>query len=627
MVGFFGRPQFSSLAFAALLVPCVGSAQTPAPRKTVSTPWSFHAPTLPAVPSVRDAVWPQTPIDAFILARLEREGLAPAPPADRTTLLRRMTLDLLGLLPEPWECDDFTRDETPGALQRVVDRLLGSPRHGERWGRHWLDVVRFSESDGFEYDKIRERSWPYRDWVIASLNGDMPFDRFAVEQIAGDVADPVSAESIAATGFLTAGPWDEPGNGQQGALMRARVREEDLEEMVAAVGQTFLGVTIQCARCHDHKFDPIAQRDYYRVKAVFEGVRHGDRPALSDAAFRALPEDARKAVPAIYAAVSTQPVPTHILERGDAAKPGSEVSSGALVALSGAVGELGLAPGAGDAERRLRFAGWVTSRRNPLTARVIVNRVWQHHFGRGLVATPSDFGTGGEPPTHPELLDWLAVGLMDHAWSLKWLHREILLSATYAQSSAATSAALERDAESRLRWRFATRRLEAETIRDVMLQASGELNLAMGGRGFRPFSLKIFGSHHYTYEDRDGPEFSRRSIYRHVINSLRHPLLDALDCPDPSTKTPARGLSTTPIQSLALMNDAFVLRQCERLAARIQRETGGEPRSQALVAYRRTLNREPTPEENARAHRFIQKNGLVELAWVLLNSSEFLYLR
>ncbi len=582
--------------------------------------WILRPLARPAPPRVPSSSWPANPIDAFILARLNSAGLAPAPPADHLIMIRRATFDLLGLPPTPAEIDSFLADDSPSAYERLIDRLLASPHYGERWGRHWLDVARFSESHGFEYDHIRDNAWPFRDYVIRSLNADRPYTQFVREQIAGDVLEPVTRDGIVATGFLVAGPWDEANQAQQSASMRQRAREEELEDMVAAVGQVFLGLTVNCARCHDHKFDPVPQRDYYRIKAAIEGVQHGNRPIAPGV------DPNARGLPLTYAARPSSPPPTFVLGRGDIEKKGERVAAGGLSAVKSPPAEFGLAADAPEAVRRRKLAEWLADPSNPLTARVLVNRVWHYHFGTGLVATPNDFGRNGDRPSHPELLDWLASDFLAQGSRLKALHRRIMLSNTYRQSSRFDARAAAADADDRLLWRYPARRLEAEAIRDAMLLASGQLNPQMEGPSFRPFKLTVFNSNFYELNDPVGPEFDRRTVYRININSAKDPLLETLDCPDPSVKTPRRAVTTTPLQALGLMNDTFVLRQARCLAARLESIAGHDVPEQVNRAYRLTLGRRPRESERERASALVREAGLAELAWVLLNSSEFLYL-
>jgi hypothetical protein len=559
-------------------------------------------------------------VDAFVLAGLEHLGLRPSEPAARELLVRRLSFDLLGLPPAPDDVDAFVADASPDACDRLADRLLASPRYGERWGRHWLDLARFNESHGFEYDRLRENAWRYRDYVIESLNADKPYDRFAGEQLAGDVTAPRSVDGTVAAGFLVLGPWDQAGAmAQKSALMLARTREEELEDTVSAVCQTFLGLTVQCARCHDHKFDPIPQRDYYRVQAVFAGVRHGERP---------LPAAGEGAsAPRTFGGEPQEPPVVRILRRGDVEKAGDEVAPGGVEALQGFGGDLGVDARAPEAERRRRFAAWVVHPENPLTARVAANRLWHYHFGRGLVATPSDFGRAGEAPSHPQLLDWLACELRDGGWSLKRLHRLLVLSAAYRQGSRWRAEAAEVDVEGAFIWRFAPRRLEGEAVRDAMLCASGELDLRRGGPGFRLFEVKVFNSNLYSPAEPAGPDYQRRSVYRMQVNSAANPLLDALDCPDPSVKTPARSATTTPLQALSLMNSSFVERQARAFARRIEREAGMDTAAQVAWAFRVACGRTPDPGEEDDSVRLVREHGLEALAWALFNAAEFIELR
>jgi len=582
--------------------------------------WAFEPPRRPRLPSPKRRDWARTPIDLFILEKLEAAGLEPAPPASAEALLRRITIDVTGLPPSPAELHGLPEEESDvdAALDEVAGRLLASPRHGERWARHWLDVARFAESHGFEFDRLRDHAWRYRDYVVDSLNADKPYDDFIREQIAGDALPHPTSDSLVATGFLVAGPWDQAGYTSASALLKERIREEELEDMIGAVGQTFLAMTVHCARCHDHKFDPIPQRDYYRFKAALQGFRHGERPLGAD----------EKSAPRAYAGLSEVPGPTFILERGDVEKRKDPVTAGGLSAVTVLADDFGLSPDAAEGERRRRLAEWIASSRNPLTARVIVNRLWHHHFGRGLVATPNDFGMNGERPTHPELLDWLSCELMENGWRLKHIHGLILRSRVYRQGRPdpeLSMAASRVDSENRLLWRYPLRRLEAETVRDSMLHASGELDEQRGGPSFRPFTVTVSGSNFYHLDDGDQPGRNRRTLYRMIVHSGRDPLLDVLDCPEPSTRTPARSVTVTPLQSLALMNNSFVLRRAAGLARRLEREAGPEPGEQVRLAHEIVLGRRPDAAELARALEHARSEGLESLAWVLFNSSEFLH--
>ncbi len=615
--------------FAVLLVALSAQAQS---AKLATNHWAFQPITRPTPPAVKNKAWPRTPIDSFILAKMEGHNLKPSPPADKATLLRRVTFDLHGLPPTPTELDVFLADKSPDAFAKVVERLLASPRYGERWARHWLDVARFSESDGFEYDKMREHAWHYRDYVIRALNDDKPYARFVSEQIAGDALVPVTREGVAATGFLVAGPFDEAGNISASASLKARIREEEMEEMIAAVGQTFLGVTVNCARCHDHKFDPIPQTDYYRLKAALDGVRHAS-------ARDGVGASKDKSNAPIYAVLSRQPEPTFVLARGDIEQRREQVVAGALSSVAGMRGEFGLPADAPEAARRVKLAAWITSPDNPLAWRVIVNRVWQHHFGRGLVGTSSDFGVNGERPTHPELLDWLAGEFRAQGGSLKGLHRLVLLSAAYQQAGKVISESVISKSVTSAKSHpgllitdslitfHPLRRLEAEAVRDAMLAVSGQLNAQMGGPGFRPFKITMSNSHFYEMFDGEGVEFNRRSIYRAGVQSAKDPLLDSLDCPDASTKTPSRSVTTTPLQALSLMNNAFVQRQARFFAERVKVEEGADVAAQVKLAHRLAFGREALRGELKESSALAKAHGLESLCWALLNASEFLYVR
>ena len=894
-------PRSCWISRAWLLVLLVGWTRAAEPVANPETHWSLQPLARPAVPAVGH------PIDAFVDAALKTQGLTPNPPASPTELVRRMYFDLIGLPPSPQEVEEFLADEAPDREARWIDRLLASPRYGERWGRHWLDVVRYTESQGFEYDRLRDNAWPYRDYVIRSFNADLPYDRFMQEQIAGDVLEPVTNNGIIAASLLVAGPWDQAGNAQANTTQRAITREEEMEDLVSVVGQTFLGLTVNCARCHDHKFDPIPLSDYYRVRAVFDGVRHGDRAvegtleredremrraaaqrrlqeasqivadvereavrrvlasrpeapavagptpwlhwdfrstdrvqwsgglrggarwgdqglelsnpgdffeapaidrdlreksleawvALSDleqgggaaisletqggspfdaivfaerqprnwmvgsegfartrdlagpnedtpagafvhlvavfgsdqriqlfrngepygeayasgapfpvfaagkarivvgrrheaggrpwltgtirsvalhdralsptevaAAFltggstvtraelarglETLPRSRRKAREAamvrvqaaradlqqaeqgattVYAGTRSQPSPARILKRGDVKSPGDTVAPAALGVVKAVPAEFGLAPDSPEADRRKAFARWLADPANPLPARVMVNRVWHFHLGQGFVATPSDLGRSGGTPSHPELLDWLASDFIASGWSLKALHRRIMTSEAYRRSAVHQKAAGEVDADNRWLWRMSPRRLEAEAIRDAMLAVSGELNLQYGGPSFRPFTTSEYGAMFYHLFDKADPEFNRRTVYRMNINSGKEPLLDAFDCPDPSVKTPRRGVTTTPLQALGLMNGTFVQRQADRLASRVRREVDGDAKREVEQVYRMALGRNPTPVEREKAEQVVRDRGLESLCWALLNATEFVYVR
>jgi len=682
-----------ALALTASSAAAAPREDDPAPDKTHSTAararehWAFQPVRQVLPPAAPDT---PHPIDRFIRAMLREKGLSPQPPAPPRERIRRLYFDLIGLPPSPEAVEAFTRDPSDAHYARVVDDLLALPQFGERWARHWLDLARYTESSGFEYDRLRDHAWHYRDYVIRSFNEDKPYDRFMREQIAGDVIEPVTHDGIIGASLLVCGAYDQAGNSQANVVQRTFTREEELEDLISVVGQTFLGLTLNCSRCHDHKFDPIPITDYYRIKSVFDGVLHGDRPletpdetrrretrtaalqteiaeaeaeearclatirpcqdsiptdaevltgmnpvtrATYDAA-RKRAQEARERLEALrqpgpqaYAGRRTQPPPTQLFQRGNVRSPDGVVAPGALSALAEPDHEFGLAPDAPEADRRIRFAEWLAHPRNPLPARVIANRLWHYHFGQGIVTTPSDFGAAGARPTHPELLDWLATYLVDHGWSLKALHRLIVTSATYQQASNHDPAAASLDADNLLLWRFQPRRLEAETLRDAMLAVSGCLNPAVGGPSFRPFTTSEYGATFYHLVDRDEPAHNRRTIYRMNVNSGKDPLLDAFDCPDPSTKIPRRATTTTPLQALGLMNGSFTLRQARLLAERASTLPGSDLPARVRRAYEIALGRPPTPDEARIAIDTAAEHGLPSVAWVLLNSTEFLHVR
>jgi hypothetical protein len=868
--------------------------------------WSLQPVRRPPLPATCQTDWCRNPIDHFILARLEGHGLKSAPAADRRTLIRRLSFDLLGLPPTPEEVEAFVRDGSPRAYERLVDRLLASPHYGERWARHWLDVARFGESNGFEHDEFRKNAWRYRDWVIDALNRDLPYDEFARLQIAGDVLRPDDPSAVTATGFLVAGPYDTVGQAQQSVAMKAVVRQDELEDLVGTLGQTFLGLTVQCARCHDHKFDPIRQAEYYRLTAALAGVRHGERditpgemkrrlaaeveqrrarlaatvkelaaverparekalaerkqtgapvdlpepvarwdfrqglhdrvgglgarlegdatrdatglhvtgktgyaaseplrrdigartlaawvrldnlaqrggaaislqapdggrfdaivfgerepgrwmagsenfrrtesfsaPAETDADKRPVHlaityaadgtitgyrdgrpygKPYRTAAPAVFAAGQARlvfgvrhtpaqpgrmlagtvlgaalfdraltadevaglvgksadfvsekelvarlsgeavirrrallaeiealkqalrapppgvltyavaprpPEVAHVLVRGQPSQLGAVVGAGGVAALRGPDADFHVPPDAPDADRRRKLAEYITAADNPLFARVIVNRLWQHHFGVGIVDTPSDLGFNGGRPTHPELLDWLASELPRRGWSLKALHRLMVTSATYRQESRFDPAAAKTDAGNRLLWRKSPMRLEAEAARDAVLATTGRLDRARGGPGYQEFQITVRGAtYFYDFADAENAAHDRRTIYRAWARSGRNALLDALDCPDPSTTAPRRAVTTTPTQALALLNNRFILRQVEHFAARVRSEAGTDVDRQIERAYRLAYQRAPTAGELAEDRAIVARHGLAVLCRAILNSNEFVY--
>lgn len=780
--------------------------------------WSFQPVRKLEVPSERS-----NPVDFFILEKLDEAGLKPSPQADRRTQIRRLYLVMLGVPPEPDVVRAFIDDTRPDAWEELVDRVLADSRYGERWAQHWLDVIRWAETVGFETNAPRLNAWPYRDWVIRSLNEDKPYDRFIFEQIAGDVV-----LEDAALGFLVAGPANLPGQiGRDEEAMRG-ARQDELDEVLRTVGQSMMGLTIGCARCHDHKFDPISSRDYYGMQAIFAGLRYGERRwrgeendrwtsqvpeareevaslesrlrglqqkhqldhpvqdrheetfptvttdairmeiratdnrsaaslyefeifssaspsknlALASAGGKAdasgfqlanqtrhhdnlidgtvdarqafpwvcdktgpawieieLPE--RKAIdrviftrgrsvpadytilvrepngswtpvvnsanrmlrlsdtrpanevslldltpeeiselvkangelrtakaklarlssgPQVYAASFTEPETTYHLPRGDAMQRAEELGP----SIPAVLGKLNLSPEGTEQSRRVAFTRHLTSGDHPLTPRVMVNRCWHHYFGTGLVETTSDFGKMGRPPSHPELLDWLAAEFVEKGWSLKQLHRLVLTSATFRQSNRPNVRALEVDADSRLLWRFPPRRVEAEVIRDTILTASGKLNRKAGGVSFDLFKEKggLSGYNPLETFNEDG---WRRMIYARKIRMQSVGVFGAFDCPDAGQMTPQRTRSITPLQALSLMNSPFAIRQAGFLAERLLKHSPSLD-EQIAEAFELALNREPTPTELEKLGELAGNHGLEQVCRVLFNTSEFVTL-
>ena len=934
--------------------------------------WSLQPLTKPKMPNGRNASRARQPLDEFVAAQLEARGLKSSREADRRTLIRRLSFDLLGLPPSPSEVDEFANDPAKDAYERLVDRLLASPHYGERWARHWLDVVRFGESNGFERDLPRPNAWHYRNWVIDALNADLPYDEFVRWQLAGDVLAPDDVEAMKAVGFLVAGAHDTVVPVVD--RMRAMMRQDELEDTVGTVSQTFLGLTVNCARCHDHKFDPISTREYYQIAAALSGVDHGERDFTSPEVTRQLKEiqpridslakrlreqevPIREAVlverrltgsgdskPApiplaawdfardlkdqlggmhaklhgsakleanglvvddtsyasttplardlvektlevrvrlkileqrgggaislqttdgssfdaivfgeqesnrwmagsngfvrtlslegaaeehadkefvviaqvyradgtivgyrngqpygkpirkeaalkfeagqsqivfglrhgtsaggnrmlnaliasarlydraltaeevsiaagsantfvteaeiaaklsavdrqaraacqtelhtlqlkhadltkngpvkLYTTIATQPPPMKVHQRGSVTALGEEVAPAGLTAIKGLDASFGLKPDAIESHRRVALANWIADSRNPLFARVMANRVWHYHFGAGLVETPNDLGFHSGKPSHPELLEWLAMefngrqaGVIpsppssaerarvrgrngdetpnlestpssssdspastanpqskapltltfsrddrgegtkpSQRFSLKRLHRLIVTSATYQQASTFDEAASKVDAGNRLLWRMNPRRLEAESVRDAMLDVAGELNNELGGKGYSDTNSYFFkGTQFYDPIDPIGYTNHRRTVYRMSARGGRSPFLDTFDCPDPSTTTPKRSSTVTPLQALSLMNHSFVLRMADQFASRLKIEAGPSPEAQVRTAYRQLYGRTPEADEVAPSVDFVKRRGLPAFCRAMWNSSEFLF--
>jgi hypothetical protein len=657
-----------SATFAAESIAPLGT-YTPLERRH----WAFRPRAHPEIPKFSEAAdqnWAATPLDAFILARLKKEDLQPSPTADRAALIRRACFDLTGLPPAPAEVASFIAERSPDAWEKLVERLLANPHYGERWGQHWLDVVRFSETDGFEYDTHRPEAWRYRDYVIRAFNNDKPYDRFLLEQFAGDEIAPQEDEDLIAAGFNRLGPLRKNAGNQEVASSRNEV----LTEMTNIVGSAVLGVTLGCARCHDHKFDPFRQSDYYRLQAYFAATHGYDVPRYTpeeQAAWKAKAEpveremkqlrEAKKhakegeqaefekkledledkmppPLPALFG-VSDDPAkrtPIHLLARGDYRNKGDAVGMrppGVLLPENAPE----LPPETSNS--RTMLAKWVVDPQNPLTARVMVNRIWEYHFGRGIVATPNDFGRMGERPTHPELLDYLANEFVSSGYSVKHIHRLILLSNAYRQSSALPekTGALEKDPDNKLFWRFNRRRLDAEEVRDTMLAVAGNMNSGGGGPSVMiPIEKELVNALYKPSQWQvtpDPAQHNRRSVYLIAKRNLRLPFLEVFDAPDTLVSCPRRESSTHSPQALELLNGSFSNREAKVLAARLVAESGRSYRKQIDLAYRLAAGRAPTQRELQLALDFLRKEAKragdqkarEEFALAMFNLNAFLY--
>jgi hypothetical protein len=624
--------------------------------------WSLRPRSRPAVPEVRDPKFAvRTPVDAFILARLEKEGLSPAPEADRLTLVRRVTFDLTGLPPTPAEIGAFLKDTSPDAFEKLVERLLASPHYGEKWGRHWLDVVRYAETEGFEYDRLRPGAWRYRDYVIAAFNRDTPYDRFVLEQLAGDETDSGDEARVAA-GFNRLGPVRRNAGNQELAFSRNEV----LTEMADAAGTVFLGLTVACARCHDHKFDGITLDDYYAFQAIWAATQEHDAVRanpIGQAVWRVKTDTIRAEIKRLQQAaagltggardraaakvkeleaslppplptvstvrnVAAERTPVHVLKRGNTDAKGRPVNPKLLdIGFPGEAAELPT-----DAPTpRTTLARAVVHPDNPLAARVMVNRVWQWHFGTGIVDTPNDFGVNGSRPTHPELLDWLANEFVAGGWRVKHLHRLIVRSSAYRQAARHPGAApgVLKDPEARLLWRFPRRRLTAEEVRDSMLMVAGRLNLKAGGPSVvvpvdRDLVNQLYAPAQWAVSpDRAGHD--RRSVYLLAKRNLRLPFMGAFDQPDAATSCARRESSTHALQALELLNGALANDLAGAFADRLRREGGADPAAQVELAYRLAAGRPPSAKEKERAVAFLKTQPPCEFALAVFNLNAFLY--
>ena len=598
--------------------------------------WSLQPIVRPPVPKNAG-----NPIDAFIRAKLSDKGLSLAPAADKRTLVRRVHFDLLGLPPTFEQIEAFAQDESPDAYEKLIDKLLASPHYGERWGRYWLDVVRYAETCGYERDQPKPHVWKYRDWVIKAFNDDMPFDRFVMEQLAGDELPNRTEASVIATGFIRLGTWnDEPNDPNE-------YKYDRIEDMIGATSTAFLGLTVKCARCHDHKFDPIRQADYYRMAGAFWAgfVEPGPRDHLGGPDAKALGIDNVFG----WTDRGREPPPIRLLKKGDPVRPGEVVPFAHQSFVSSL--DKPVAPAPMDAKtstRRLQLARWITDPKNTLTARVWVNRLWQNHFGMGLVRTPDNFGFTGEKPTHPELLDWLASELATptrgNGWASKTLHKLILLSDSYRQSSIQPKQEeyAKSDAANRYWWRAERRRLDAESLRDSLLHVGGKLKLdPIGGPSFAPEiatdALEGLSMKGAAWKPSPPDQQGRRSVYIFAKRGLLPPLLTTFDFPDTTLPSCQRDVTTVPTQSLALLNNPFVHEQSDAMAKRIG--TKNEPAERVNAAWRLAFGRDPRPAERDAALEHLKKqtdrfaarpdpalDALASLCHVLLNANEFLYL-
>jgi mono/diheme cytochrome c family protein len=677
--------------------------------------WSFRPIVRPPIPAVKNTDWSRNPIDAFVLSKLEQANLAPAPPADKAALLRRLSYDLTGLPPTPEVVTAFVNDAAPDAYEKAVDRLLASPAYGEHWARHWLDLVRYAETNSFERDGAKPNVWRYRDYVIRSLNADKPYDQFIKEQLAGDELDEVTPDAIIATGYYRLGIWDDE------PVDRTQAYYDELDDILSTTAQTFLGLTVGCARCHDHKIDPFPQKDYYSLLAFFHGIRHyepNSQRSIASAEVQKQEQEAvvewKKKVDDVNAKLKAiedelrphleggerddfkfeenrvtivgKHVPQHVtaatyeryqifrrqreflhhkppvaqetalcvledgpqardsfvLLRGNPHNKGNKVAPAFPSVLPTVVPVLPVRkPEAKTSGRRRVLAEWLTRKDNPLTARVMVNRLWQYHFGRGLVRSSSNFGYQGTPPTHPELLDWLASEFVERGWKLKSMHKLMVMSNAYRMSSRPEPSALARDPENDLLWRFDPRRLTAEEVRDSILAVCGNLNRKMGGPSIHPTIAKeVLAGQSMPGNGWDlkcpPEERARRTVYVHIKRSLAVPILNAFDAADPDGTCPVRFVTTQPGQALGMLNSEFLNEQAKLFADDVHKKAGEDVTEQVRLALRRVTQREPAERELARGVAFIGKmqskhqrqpdEALRTFCLLALNLNEFIYL-
>lgn len=596
--------------------------------------WSLQPIVKPVVPKLSPRETPQSPIDAFIGATLQSASMVPAPSADPETRLRRLYIDLIGLSPTRHEIDTFLAEPSLTAWERKIDELLDSPQYGVRWARYWLDLVRYADTSGYERDQEKPYAWKYRDWVVDAFNSDLPYDQFIVQQLAGDEIESKSKSSLIATGFLRLGTWnDEPNDPADYVYDR-------LEDLVHTTSSAFLGMTVKCARCHSHKFDPITQDDYYRMASAFwTGPIDRGGKSLGGPTAEELGYDDVLA----WTDTRVDPPPLHVLKSGERDKPLNEIVPSSLSILPALQRTFDTPPpNARSTKRRLQLARWITDPQNPLTARVLVNRLWQYHFGEAIVRTPNNFGFLADPPTHPELLDWLAAELVNGGWRLKPMHKMILMSQTWQQASVhpRESEYRKRDAGNRLWWRAQRRRLDAESLRDGLLASSGELDLSIGGSGFRPTisseALEGLSRKNAAWEPSPESQQRRRSLYLFTKRGLLPPMMTTFDMCDSTQSCGKRDTTTVPTQALAMMNNDFVFRRGVALAENVTRRQATLA-EQVDAVWLAILRRPPTPDEHAISVRHVEQQlrqiesgqadvlSLASLAHVLFNSNEFLY--
>lgn len=606
--------------------------------------WAFIKPVAKPLPAVSDRGWPRNSIDPFILARLDKAGLKPSPEADKSTLIRRLYLDLLGVLPDPKEVSEFIKDESADAYEKLVDRLLTSPHYGERQARHWLDMARYADSNGYTTDGARS-IWPYRDWVINAFNRDLPFDQFTIEQLAGDLLPKATQDQLVATGFQR----NTPTNGE-GGTDPEQFRVERTVDRTNTTGAVWLGLTVGCAQCHDHKYDAISQKDYYRLYAFFDATSEPVLKLSSPeqdkrlAELNAKLEEAKKAKEKKddlakitkeikdYEAslkstliVRAYPRTTNIQIRGDFLNKGEVVKAGTPTSLPAIAKK--------DDASRLDLAKWLVSAENPLTARVVVNRVWQQYFGKGIVETENDFGMQGRLPTHPDLLDWLAVEFVRSGWAVKKMHKLIVMSAAYRQSSVMRPDLTAKDPNNLLLGRQNRLRVEAEIIRDAALSASGLLNPKIGGPGVypsQPKELFSFTQASKPWPESQGPDRYRRGMYTYIWRQSQHPLLTTFDAADAQTACTRRNRSNTPLQALHLANDPVFVEIAEALGKRILKDGPADNAGKIDYAFQLCFSRSPASSERDRLLRYVANSKATpEKTWMLasrllLNLDEFI---